>query len=76
MFKSRPFKAGRNFALFKLEGLVIILSKTEIQNELKRSRINPLYKIETFFKERKLKKEKKVLQLQLAIVSGGITRMK
>ncbi len=68
--------AGRNFALFKPEGLVIIISKTEAQNDLKRFRLNPLYKIETFFKERKLKKEKKLLQLQLAIVSGGITRMK
>jgi hypothetical protein len=56
------------------EGLTIIQSKT--QNELKRFRVNPLYKIETFFKERKLKKEKKLLQLQLAILSGGITRMK
>jgi hypothetical protein len=57
-----------------VEGLIIIQSKT--QNELKRFRVNPLYKIETFFKERKLKKEKKLLQLQLAILSGGITRMK
>ncbi len=53
-----------------------MLSKTQTENELKRFRMNPLHKIETFFKERRLKKEKKLLQLQLAILSGGITRMK
>ncbi len=61
---------------FRTEGLVITLSRTETQAELKQIRTNPLSRIETFFKERKLKKEKKLLQLQLAILSGGITRMK
>jgi hypothetical protein len=42
----------------------------------RRSRINPLYWIETGMKERKTRKQEKMLQMKLAILSGGITRMK
>jgi len=56
----------------KIENLV----KIEPQNTVSVSRINPLSRLEAFFRQRRLKKEKKVLQLQLAILSGGITRMK
>jgi len=58
------------------EAKIETLTKTDTQNDMKVSRINPLSRLETFFKQRRLKKEKKVLQLQLAILSGGITRMK
>jgi hypothetical protein len=46
------------------------------QDELKKFWINPFSKIENIFRERKLRKEKKLLQLKLAMFSGGITRMK
>lgn len=46
------------------------------QENLKRYSFNPISKIENIFRERKLRKEKKLLQLQLAILSGGIKRMK
>ncbi len=46
------------------------------ENITKRFRLNPFSRIEDIMRERKLRKEKKMLQMQLAIFSGGITRMK
>jgi hypothetical protein len=52
----------------------ISTEKTAI--ELTKSWLNPLSRIDSFFKQRKIRKEEKFLQLQLAIFSGGIKRMK
>jgi hypothetical protein len=41
-----------------------------------KTRINPFSKIDTFFKARKLKEQKKELQFKIAVGSGGIKRMK
>ena len=49
--------------------------ETQMPASLK-SRINPLYWIESGMKARKTRKEKKMLQMKMAIFSGGITRMK
>ncbi len=46
------------------------------QDTTKKLWASPFSKIDMFFRERKLRKEKKLLQLQLAIFTGGITRMK
>lgn len=43
---------------------------------LKGLRLNPFHWIESGIKERKLKKQKKLLQMKVAIYSGCITRMK
>ena len=48
----------------------------ETLSRSKRSKINPLGWFETGMKERKTKKQAKMLQMKLAILSGGITRMK
>ncbi len=51
-------------------------SKEETTVQSKKSSINPFSIIEDILKKRSMKKRKKELQLQLAILSGGITRMK
>jgi hypothetical protein len=52
------------------------MSKKETTVELKRYTINPFSRIDSIFKKRNLRKREKELQLQLAIFSGGIKRMK
>ncbi len=41
-----------------------------------KSRMNPLYWIESGIKARKTRKEKRLLLMKMAMFSGGITRMK
>jgi hypothetical protein len=41
-----------------------------------KSKMNPLYWIESGMKARKTRKEKRLLLMKMAIFSGGITRMK
>ncbi len=53
-----------------------ILSKKEKLDSLKIFKFNPYARIEMFFKEKKFKRQKKELQLKLAVLSGGITKMK
>lgn len=43
---------------------------------VKGTRLNPFNWIENGIRERRLKKQKKMLQMKLAVISGGITRMK
>ncbi len=52
------------------------ISKKEVTSGLRRLMINPVSRIEDIFKKRTLKRRKKELQMQLAIYSGGIKRMK
>ncbi len=47
----------------------------EILNGLKIFRFNLYSKIETASREKKLKKQKKILQLKSAMISGGIKKM-
>ncbi len=53
-----------------------ILSKKEKLDSLKIFKFNPYARIETFFKEKKFKRQEKELQLKLAVLSGGIKKMK
>jgi hypothetical protein len=53
-----------------------IVPKKEATYGLRIFRINPFALFEDIFKKKRLKKREKELQLQLAIFSGGITRMK
>jgi hypothetical protein len=53
-----------------------ILSKKEILNGLKIFKFRPYSRIETTLRKKKRKKQKKILQLKVAILSGGIKRMK
>jgi hypothetical protein len=50
--------------------------ENRMPDSLKRSRMNPFHWIESGIKERKSRKEKKLLQMKMAMLSGGITRMK
>jgi len=56
------------------------INRHSLENEkltgLKGLSLNPFHWIESGIKERKLKKQKKLLQMKVAIFSGGITRMK
>jgi hypothetical protein len=49
---------------------------SQMPDSLKRSRMNPFSWIESGMKQRKSRKEKKLLQMKMAMLSGGITRMK
>jgi len=42
----------------------------------KRFNLNPFTVVEIYFKKRKLKKRQRQLKMQVAVLSGGITRMK
>jgi hypothetical protein len=53
-----------------------ILSKKEILNGLNIFKFNPYSRIEATLRKKKLAKQKKILHLKLAILSGGIKRMK
>ena len=53
-----------------------ILYKKEILNGLKMFKFNPYTKLESFLREKKVKKEEKILRLKMAIFSGGIKKMK
>lgn len=53
-----------------------ILFKKEIVNGFKIFRSNPYARIEAFLKERKLKNRKKELHMKLAVLTGGIKKMK
>lgn len=53
-----------------------IVSKKEALIGLRRFRINPFTLLEDIFKKKSSKRRERELQLQLAIFSGGIKRMK
>ncbi len=53
-----------------------ILSKKEILNGLNIFKFNPYSRIEATLRKKKLAKQKKILQLKLALLSGGIKKMK
>jgi hypothetical protein len=53
-----------------------ILSKKEKFDSFKVFISNPYARIEMFFKEKKFKRQEKELQLKLAVLSGGIKKMK
>ena len=42
----------------------------------KRLNLNPFTVVESYFKKRKLRKRERQLKMQVAILSGGIKRMK
>ena len=50
--------------------------KKEMLNGLKIFKVNPYAKLESFLRERKTKKEEKLLRLKMAVFSGGIKKMK
>jgi hypothetical protein len=50
--------------------------KDEKLTRLKGLSLNPFHWIESGINKRKSKKQKKLLQMKVAIFSGGITRMK
>lgn len=50
--------------------------KKEMLNALKIFKVNPYTRLESFLKERKTKKEEKLLRLKMAVFSGGIKKMK
>jgi hypothetical protein len=52
------------------------LHKKEMLNALKIFKVNPYTKLESFLRERKTKKEEKLLRLKMAVFSGGIKKMK
>ena len=57
----------------------MLQNRNSVENQMPaslKSRINPLYWIESGMKARKTRREKKLLQMKMAIFSGGITRMK
>jgi hypothetical protein len=45
-------------------------------DSLKILKVNPYARIEMFLKEKKFKRREKELQLKLAVLSGGIKKMK
>jgi hypothetical protein len=58
----------------------MLINRNSLENEkltgLKGLSLNPFHWIESGIKERKSKKQKKLLQMKVAMFSGGITRMK
>ena len=42
----------------------------------RRTSLNPFTIVESYFRKRKLKKKERQLKMRVAILSGGITRMK
>jgi len=57
----------------------MLQNRNTIENQMPaslKSRMNPLQWIESGMKARKTRREKKLLQMKMAILSGGITRMK
>ncbi len=52
------------------------ITDNEILNGFKIFMLNPYTKIKSIIKEKKVKKQEKVLQMKLAIMSGGITKVK
>lgn len=52
------------------------LMKKEILRGLNMLKTNPYSIIETILNEKRLKKEKKLLQLKMALWSGGIRKVK
>jgi hypothetical protein len=68
---------GKKFAYLSDRRIEMeIVPKKEATYGLRIFRINPFALFEDIFKKKRLKKREKELQLQLAIFSGGITRMK
>ena len=53
-----------------------LLSKKEILNGLNVFKFNPYSRLEATFKRKKVAKQKKMLQLKMAILTGGIKKMK
>jgi hypothetical protein len=53
-----------------------LLSKKEILNGLNFFKFNPYSRIEANFKRKKLAKQNKILQLKMAMLTGGIKKMK
>jgi hypothetical protein len=64
------------YSLINSDKKMEILSKKEILNGLNIFKFNPYSRIETTLRKKKLAKQKKILQLKLAIISGGIKKMK
>jgi len=57
----------------------MLQNRNTVENQMPatlKSRMNPLSWIESGMKARKTRREKKLLQMKMAIFSGGITRMK
>jgi hypothetical protein len=55
------------------ENILINQNSSEIS---KRISLNPYTMVESFFKKRKLKKRERQFKMKMAILSGGIKRMK
>ena len=53
-----------------------LLSKKEILNEFNIFKFNPYSRLEATLRKKKLAKQKKILQFKLAILSGGIKKVK
>ncbi len=51
-------------------------SKKEILNGLNVFKFNPYSRLEATLRKKKLAKQKKILQLKIAMLTGGIKRMK
>ena len=68
---------GKKIALTKNRRFTIeTLSKKETSDGMKKFMISPFSLIENIFRERKIRKHEKELQMRMAILSGGIKRMK
>ena len=52
------------------------ISTKETLDGSKTLKLNPYARFRTFLKEKKTREQKKVLQLKMAIMTGGITKVK
>lgn len=53
-----------------------LLSKKETLNGRNIFKINPYSRIEMILRKKKIERQKKILQLKMAILTGGIKKMK